>query len=180
MLWLSAGKPLNCVLHNIMKHTRNIFHLLIRKCKKAKENILKNKVLDSCINGNGDIFKEIRKLRKVKTNPATSMDGKVDNIADHFRSIYSELYNEDVSEDENEEVIEEIEARVSSSDAVEINKITPELVKLACTRLKNNKSDPQFSFSSDCIKNGPKNLFTMLSLIIKGFLSLPWLFLPVL
>ena len=33
-VWISAGKPLNCVLHNIMKRTRNQYHYAIRKCKR--------------------------------------------------------------------------------------------------------------------------------------------------
>ena len=30
-IWLSAGKPLNCQLHSIMKRTRNVYHFHIRK-----------------------------------------------------------------------------------------------------------------------------------------------------
>ena len=37
-VWMSAGKPLNCVLHNIMKRTRNVFHLLMRKCGCQRES----------------------------------------------------------------------------------------------------------------------------------------------
>ena len=34
-VWLSAGKPLNTSLHQIMKRTRNRYHYAIRKCKRA-------------------------------------------------------------------------------------------------------------------------------------------------
>ena len=43
-VWLSAGKPVNCELHSIMKRTRNVFHMMIRKCKRAKEEMSKNKL----------------------------------------------------------------------------------------------------------------------------------------
>ena len=36
-VWISAEKPINNELHKIMKRTRNIYHLQIRKCKKAAE-----------------------------------------------------------------------------------------------------------------------------------------------
>ena len=62
-VWTSAGRPLNTTLHNIMKKTRNVYHFHYRKCKKAQEMIIKNKLLDACINGNGNIFDEIKKLR---------------------------------------------------------------------------------------------------------------------
>ena len=74
-VWVSAGKPLNTQLHNIMKRTRNCYHFQYRKCKKAENIVIKNKLLDACINGNGDIFKEIKKLRRSKPTVATSMDG---------------------------------------------------------------------------------------------------------
>ena len=28
-VWQSAGRPINSVLHNVMKRTRNVYHLLI-------------------------------------------------------------------------------------------------------------------------------------------------------
>ena len=40
-VWLSAGKPLGTVLHEIMKKTKNQFHYQIRRCKRF-ENYIKN------------------------------------------------------------------------------------------------------------------------------------------
>ena len=47
---------------------------------------IKSKLLDACINGNGDIFAEIKKLRKSKPMIATNMDGEKDDIPGHFRT----------------------------------------------------------------------------------------------
>ena len=58
-VWLSADKPIDCELHRIMKRTRNIYHMMIRKCKRAKEEISKNKLLNACVNGEGDLFEEV-------------------------------------------------------------------------------------------------------------------------
>ena len=38
-VWQSAGRPLNTGLHQIMKKTRNVFHMQTRKCRKAEEQI---------------------------------------------------------------------------------------------------------------------------------------------
>ena len=49
-------------------------------------------------------------------------------------------------------------------------KITPEIVKKAANNLKNAKSDPIYSFSSDCLKQGPDKLYELLSIAIKSYL----------
>ena len=41
-VWISAGRPLNTELHKIMKHTRNVFHFVMRKCKTTEDNMKKN------------------------------------------------------------------------------------------------------------------------------------------
>ena len=47
---------------------------------------------------------------------------------------------------------------------------TAEVVKEAANCLKDNKTDPIYSFSSDCLKNGPDRLFSYLSVVIKSYL----------
>ena len=89
-IWISAGKPLNNTLHNIMKRTRNIYHYQIRKCKRSVDIIRKNKLLDACINSNGDIFSELRKLRQVKTSIPETMDGRK-NVPEIFMQVCQEL-----------------------------------------------------------------------------------------
>ena len=48
--------------------------------------------------------------------------------------------------------------------------VTPEIVKKAAHKLKSGKSDPSFTFSSDCLKNGPENVYVHLSELVQGFL----------
>ena len=67
-IWCSAGKPLNCHLHNIMKRTRNLFHYMLKKCRKSEEKIKSNKLLEACLNNDINIFDEIKKLRKCKSD----------------------------------------------------------------------------------------------------------------
>ena len=76
-----------------MKHSRNVYHFQVRKCKKAENIIRKTKLLDACLNGNGDIFHEIKKMRQSKPVVASSIDGKNENIEEHFKETYEKLYN---------------------------------------------------------------------------------------
>ena len=62
------------------------------------------------------------------------------------------------------------EERVLSQSLVEVLKVTPDVVKEAAQKLKSGKSDPVFSFSSDCFKNAPDILYAKLANLLQGFL----------
>ena len=70
-----------------------MYHYVLRKRLKSEENVKKSKLLSACVGDGGDLFEEIKKLRKTKRTIATSIDGQKENIADHFGNIYSKLYN---------------------------------------------------------------------------------------
>ena len=63
-VWLSAGRPLNTQLHQVMKRTRNVYHLHIRKNKRMLDKIKKSKLLDACLNNQNGIFTEIKAEEK--------------------------------------------------------------------------------------------------------------------
>ena len=169
-VWISAGKPIGTVLHTIMKRSRNIYHYNYKKCIKSEEKIKRNKLLDSCLNGGSDIFKELKKMRKCESLVSTTMDGKSENISEHFKSIYKELYNSVDDSRELEEINKEVDGRINWSHMNDVKKVTPSLVKEAASHIIDDKSDPIFSFSSDCIKHCLDLLFESLSLVIKSFL----------
>ena len=100
-IWISAGKPLSNTLHSIMKKTRNRYHFQIRKCRKAAEMLKRNNLLNVCITGEGGIFHELKKLRKVNDIVPTTIDGTKDNITGHFANVYERIYN---SIDDKEEM----------------------------------------------------------------------------
>ena len=126
--------------------------------------------MDACVNGNGEIFKEIKKMRNYKPTVAVSMDGEKDNIANHFKDIYDDLYNSVDDLNNMFELKNEIEDQINISQLTEVSKVTPDIVKKAANKLKDNKSDPTYSFSSDCLKHGPDKLFQLLSIAIQSFL----------
>ena len=52
------GKPINTEVHKIMKKTKNKYHHKYKKCQKAEDKIRKNKLINSCLNGEGQHFVE--------------------------------------------------------------------------------------------------------------------------
>ena len=171
-VWLSAGKPLNCELHNIMRRTRNIYHYQVKKCKRAEEHIRKEKLLSAVLDPNSDVdlFKEIKLMRKSKATTANKIDEKNENIEEHFASIYKNLYNSVNDYDNLVEVAKVIDSKISYTSLTEVQKVTPNLIKEAVKYVKPNKADPVFNFTSDCLKNGPNCLFLHISNIIKSFI----------
>ena len=138
-VWISAGRPLNTELHKVMKRTRNIYHLQIRKCKKAADTLQRNALLNACINGNGDIYKEIRKMRKTNTTLVNTIDGITEDIPEHFASIYSRLYNSVDEKSKLESLYGEIVGGINSSEMSEIQKITTDVAKEVIGHLKKIK-----------------------------------------
>jgi hypothetical protein len=50
-----------------MKRTKNLYHYHYKKCKKAEEKIKRSKLLSACLGEGGDLFNEIKALRKSST-----------------------------------------------------------------------------------------------------------------
>ena len=130
-VWISAGRPINTELHKLMKRTRNIYHLQIRKSKKAADVLKRNRLLDACINGKGNIYTEIRKMRKCSGSVVNAIDGVSTGIPDHFASIYSELYNSVDEKAELDKLLETINQSINNQNIAEIKEVTPEIVEKA-------------------------------------------------
>ena len=158
-VWQSCGRPQNSEIHKIMKKTRNKYHYEFKKCRKARERIQKSKLLEACMGNGGDLFSELKKLRQTRSVVATSMDGTSENIEEHFKEKYQKLFNS--AEDERELVKVQCQAEVMvDEDSLEdIGKVTPEIIRKAALKLAPGKSDPVFSFSTDCFKHAPDLLF---------------------
>ena len=56
-------------------------------------------------------------------------------------------------------LIDEIDKKINFT-------VSEDVVKKAAKHLKNNKSDPVFDFSSECLSNGPDVMFCHLSMIL--------------
>ena len=169
-IWLSLGRSINCEIHNVMKRSRNVYHYHLRKCKKAQDKIKRDKLLNACINGNGNIFKEIKALRRSKASVASSIDGNNENVTEHFAQIYSGLYNSVDGSDDIDELKKQVNESITIESLDDVNKVVPDIVRSATKHLKAGKTDPACEFSSDCLINGPDVLFEVLATMIRSFL----------
>ena len=123
-----------------MKRTRNVYHYQVKKIKKSEEIIKKNNLLDACLNGNSDVFTEIKKMRQHKPSVAASMDGVKVNVENHFKGIYEKLYNYVNDTIEMIELNNEVQSRINLSQLYEVDKVTPEVVMKAAKNLSNNQT----------------------------------------
>ena len=169
-IWKSAGRPINTQLHMIMKRTRNIYHMEFKKCQRAEATIRKSKLLDACLNGNGELFKEIKAMRRTQATCADSIDEVKEDIPGHFKSIYSDLYNCVKDGDEVLKISEEIEENLSMKCLDDVKKVTSIEVKKAAAKLNSGKGDPTFSFASDCLKINSDLLAEYTAVMIRSFL----------
>ena len=69
-----------------------------------------------------------------------------------------------------DDITEYVDANINHAELYEVNKVTPKIIREAVKNLKDDKSDPMFTYSSDCIKNGTERLFELLALAIQAFL----------
>ena len=84
--------------------------------------------------------------------------------------MYSDLYNS-VEDTENlERVSEQVQLRVGTYSLQDVAKVSPKVVKEAASKLRAGKTDPVFTFSSDCIKVESEKLAYLLSIIIQCYL----------
>ena len=64
-----------------------------------------------------------------------------------------------------------LDDNINSLNIDDVQRITPSLVEEAIGRLKNNKSDPLFNFSSECLKNAQVVLCEQLTLLFRHYLT---------
>ena len=170
-VWQSAGRPINTELHRVMKRTRNIYHLYIKKNKRMVDTFKKNALLNACINNKGDIFDVIKKQRRAAPTVSTMIDGMTSDVETHFAKTYRKLYNSVNDQDNIMKVKQFLEKKVNPSSIADVERITPSIVEEAIRHLKNNKTDPVFDLSSDCLKNAPFILCEQLTLLFKHYVT---------
>ena len=170
-IWVSAEKPVNTELHSIMKRTRNRFHYQIRRCRRVEQYLKNQKIIENCINDDKDLFAEVKRQRRSGREEDLVIDGVAgDEIPEKFATVYEELYNREEDGEAVTKILEKVNANIDKDSMKEINKVNIYSIKDALDKIKPNKSDPTWDFSSDFLKNGPELLFKHLEIMIKAFL----------
>ena len=117
-------------------------------------------------------MKRIRGGNKVQTMPTDTIEGAngSQEISEKFKEVYKTLYNSAESADEVNSIKSKINEVISPDSVHEVNKVTKDCVKKACTRMWPGKSDVTGSYTSDLLLHGPDILFEYLACIFQSFL----------
>ena len=60
-VWMSAGRPVNCELHSVMKRSKNQYHNSVRRVKNLADTIRSSKLSDAALSGNKQLFQDWKK-----------------------------------------------------------------------------------------------------------------------
>ena len=150
-----------------MKRTRNRFHYQVRKCRRVEEFIRNQKIVENCLDGDQDLFKEIKRQRSNNNEDEVTIDGvSGDEIPGKFAEIYKNLYNMSTDDGEVSEIRNQMKDRIRQDDMIEVDKINSKVIKEAIGKIKANKTDAVFDFSSDFLKNSPDILYELLATVL--------------
>ena len=170
-IWSSCGKIRSGEVYNIMKKTKNLYHIMIRRVKRLESYITNCKMVDGSAK-NEDIIKTIKDSRKLKNKTTNNVDGQSGSkVASLFAKKYEDLFNSVDDVVEMEKVKAELEEKIDNSDKKALSLITEDLVIDAISRLKSSKSDPCTSLSTDCFKGAPYILSSALVQLFKACIT---------
>ena len=171
-IWKSAGSPNKGALYDVMLHTKYQYEYAARRLKRAKDKIQNDKFIEGVSNGNVNIFKEIKKFRVTTKMCSSVVDSQTgsQNISNKFAEIYSNLYSQSDSVDTDLINLKNKTNNDIGDNTEVIDKINESLIKEAINRMKVEKSDVMFEFSSDCIINAPEEIYTHIANMFKSFL----------
>ena len=173
MVWSSEGSPRGGQTFENMKHSKRQYKYAVRRLKRCNDTIQNDKFLAGVVNGGCDIFKEVRKFRGKSNTASSRIDDEVGskNIASHFAGIYSELYNRVENGTRLGEISDRINSGIDNMSRVQLNRVDENLIRKALKKMKSNKRDAVFDTVSDCYINGPPELVSHITTLVKMYLS---------
>ena len=155
-----------------MRQSKNQYKYAVRRLKRANDKIQNDKFVKSIIKGGVNIFDEIKKFRGTSRTCSSRIDEEVGsaNIASHFANIYSQLYNRSEHGQELADIQDQVQQGVGDGGQEQADRITEDLVIDALKKMKSGKNDALYNIQSDCIINGPPELVTHLTNLIRLFI----------
>ena len=156
-----------------MRDSKHQYKYALRRVQRASNTIQNDKFVTGILKGGVDIFKEIKKYRGKVKNCSSTIDGEVGaaNIADHFAGIYKNLYNQNQLGDQITDLKHRLDEMINNEDMSEVNRVTESVIRQGLKLMKGNKSDSVFDFQSDCLIEGPPEVVTHLTNMIRMFIS---------
>ena len=174
-MWLGADKPNTGQLFLLMQWSRNKYHYAIRKLKKQADTIRAEILIEASEEGEINLLKEMKKIKGCKSKGQTmpeEIDGETDpdNILAKFKEVYENLYNSAETSDAMSVIKEKLNLMIGHDSTDEVNKVTSEVVKKACSKMKSGKMDVSGGYSSDVLLHAPDSLFEHLAVVFRSFL----------
>ena len=175
-VWLSADKPNTGHIYKLMCWSRNKYHYAIRKLSKQADTIKAENLLEASEQSEMDLLREMKRIKGSKGQSQTlpdEVDGETeaDNILEKFKEVYEELYNSADTSPAMMTIKERLNNLISQGSIEEVNKITSDVVKKACTKMKPGKMDVSGGYSSDVLLHAPNSLFEHLAVVFRSFLT---------
>ena len=101
----------------------------------------------------GELFEMIKKQRKEPADDVTINGASGKDIPNEFSKVYEELFNREKDKDQIVTILNNINEKVTGEMILEVDKVNTITVKEALDKVKANKSDPTWDFSSNFLKN---------------------------
>ena len=171
-VWRAAGSPDVGDLYEINRQAKMQYKYAVRRLKHASNNIQQDKLLTGLLNGGVNIFNEIKKSRGNTSTISSSVDGKTgaEDISNHFAEVYKDLYQKHDLGEQFRAVQQSIDSQIDHNQLGDLDQVNEDAVLEALHKLKHGKSDPLFSFNSDCLLNSGKELLAHVTELFKWFL----------
>ena len=156
-----------------MRFHKNQFRYAKRRCLNAANLIKRDRFIESCLAGDCDLFKELKKFKGTPQKIISKIDGHTDSVSitDHLKGIYEKLYNRTGTSEPLKNLLDEVDSNVTEDDLIQVDKVTPDLIKkIIKEKIKSDKSDPEFDLTTNNLKNAPDILFHHLASFFKAVL----------
>ena len=175
-VWLSADRPSTGELHRIMVNTKTKFRAAVRRARGDANSARAHKLLEAAESGEQALLQEMRKVLGSKHQEQelpNSLEGAVGHTAilEKFRTLYSALYKSAGTEEQLEALTVLMDSKVDVRSEYEVRRITTEVVKEACKRMKGGKIDVSQGYSSNIFRHAPEVLCKKLATIFRSFLT---------
>ena len=159
-----------------MCHARRKYHTAVRLAKRCEGNLKAGKLLTASEAGDVALIKELKKTLNNKSMAQTvpdSLDGKVtpETVLERFRECYHDLFNSAGTQNAMTAIKAKLEQLIDASSAKEVDKVTGDIVKQACSRMKPGKIDVTEAYTSDVFLHAPDYLFELLAAVFRSFLT---------
>ena len=175
-VWKDAGSPQSGALHQVMCHARRKYHTSVKLAKRLAGNTKAKNLHAAAETSDVELMKELKRTLDKKSMAQTipdSLDGKVtpDTVLERFRECYQDLFNSAGTQDAMTGIKAKLAQLIDASSATEVEKVTADIVKQACGRMKPGKMDVTEAFTSDVFLHAPDYLFELLAAVFRSFLT---------